>query len=166
MFRQDLYYRCNVVPLHVPPLKERKLDIRPLCQAFLQRYQQKYGTAKTFSTRVLEQLEEAEWPGNVRELKNFIERAVLLTDPAISHIEEIPAPLWDNRNRLGLPFSLTETLQADGGALENDGQTLKEQTQAFEQRVIAQTIKKYGSISQAAVKLGVDRSTLIRKMKK
>ena len=166
LFRQDLYYRCNVVPLHIPPLKERKLDIRPLCEAFLQRYQQKYGTTKNFSPQVLEQLERAEWPGNVRELKNFIERAVLLTDPAISHIEEIPAPLWDNRNRLGLPFSLTETLQADGGALENDGQTLKEQTQAFEQRVIAQTVKKYGSISQAAVKLGVDRSTLIRKMKK
>lgn len=166
MFRQDLYYRCNVVPLHVPPLKERKLDIRPLCQAFLQRYQQKYGTAKTFSTRVLEQLEEAEWPGNVRELKNFIERAVLLTDPAISHIEEIPAPLWDRRNHLGPPFSLVSALQNEGGKLENDGLTLKEQTAAFEQRVIAQTIKKYGSISQAAVKLGVDRSTLIRKMKK
>lgn len=168
-FRQDLYYRCNVVPLHIAPLRERRLDIQPLCQTFLQRYQRKYATNKTFSPQVLQQLESAEWPGNVRELKNFVERAILLTDPTIHCIEEIPAPLWANSSQMPAPFTLSSPSGGDsiyGPELIDSTLPLKDQTLLFEQQVIQRAIQRCGSISQAAIKLGVDRTTLIRKMKK
>ena len=98
-FRADLYYRLNVIPLRVPPLRERKEDIRPLAEAFLAYYSNKYGRPKAFSPAVYQELENYGWPGNVRELKNFVERMVVISAPdarVLTHIPEgalcAPAP--------------------------------------------------------------------------
>lgn len=169
LFRQDLYYRCNIIPFHIPPLKDRKKDIQPLCQMFLQHYNQKYGTAKSFSENLLQQLETFEWRGNVRELKNFVERMVLLTDPTVKLIQKIPEPLLLHQN--DFPDSSEQPAKVAAAtpfylSAQQRELPLKQQSLAFEQWLIKQTILECGSISKAAIKLGVDRSTLIRKIKR
>ncbi|MDE7004364.1 MAG: sigma 54-interacting transcriptional regulator, partial [Oscillospiraceae bacterium] len=78
-FREDLFYRLNVVPLTIPPLRERREDIIPLADAFLEELNKKYGFKKQFSTSAFQAMEEYGWPGNVRELKNVVERMVILS---------------------------------------------------------------------------------------
>lgn len=77
-FRSDLYYRLNVLPFHLPPLRERREDIIPLAKRFLEEFQQAYGIRREFSPQVFEELLEYDWPGNVRELRNFVERSVVM----------------------------------------------------------------------------------------
>nr|SUY20965.1 sigma-54-dependent transcriptional regulator [Clostridioides difficile] len=78
-FRQDLYYRLSVIPVKIPPLRERKEDIVPLVNYFLKLYNEKYNREVEVSPKVIELLEEYSWPGNIRELKNIIERFVVLS---------------------------------------------------------------------------------------
>lgn len=78
-FRADLFYRLNVVPIQIPPLLERREDIRPLAESFLRHYCLKYQKQKQFSNEMLDYLEQYNWPGNVRELKNFVERSVIMS---------------------------------------------------------------------------------------
>lgn len=73
-FRADLYYRLNVIPLELPPLRERREDIAPLATFFLDYYCKRYSRTKVLSRRVIEQLKAYDWPGNIRELKNVVER--------------------------------------------------------------------------------------------
>lgn len=89
-FREDLYYRLNVIPLTIPPLRSRREDIIPLCLNFLYYFCQKYNLHKTFSDEVLEELQRYRWPGNVREVRNFVERMVVMTPNATSVISSIP----------------------------------------------------------------------------
>ena len=79
-FRQDLFFRLNVVPIHVPPLRERQPDIQPLAETFMRRYAKKHGCPVAgFSKSSLDALQSHPWPGNIRELQNVVERAVILT---------------------------------------------------------------------------------------
>ena len=78
-FREDLYYRLNVVPIEIPPLRERKRDIRPLVESFLKDMNKKYRYQKRFADAAMEILHSYAWPGNVRELKNVVEQAVILS---------------------------------------------------------------------------------------
>lgn len=89
-FREDLYYRLHVIPLIIPPLRNRKDDIVPLCLHFLHDFCQKYNLQKSFSDAVLREVKNYEWPGNVRELRNFVERMVVMTPYAIQEIKSIP----------------------------------------------------------------------------
>jgi len=89
-FREDLYYRLNVIPIVIPPLRERKKDIIPLTDYFLQIFCEKYGLEKQLSKRIYKEFEEYSWPGNVRELRNFIERVVVMSDASALKINEIP----------------------------------------------------------------------------
>ena len=90
-FRSDLYYRIHVVPIELPPLRERREDIRPLAQHFLERLRSEAGRGPTrIAPRALEALERFPWPGNVRELANAIERAVALSDREVLELEDLP----------------------------------------------------------------------------
>ncbi|MCD8021362.1 MAG: sigma 54-interacting transcriptional regulator, partial [Clostridiales bacterium] len=89
-FRQDLYYRLNVVNIEVPPLRERKDDIIPLTQFFLEKYNKKYKKDKMMSMELGKQLLELDWPGNIRELENLIENMVVLSSNTVLGVEDMP----------------------------------------------------------------------------
>jgi two-component system nitrogen regulation response regulator NtrX len=91
-FREDLYYRLNVLPFHVPPLRERREDIPELVQRFLARFSTE-GPRKTITDRALERLVAYSWPGNVRELQNIVERLVLMTPNDVIDVDHLPAHL-------------------------------------------------------------------------
>lgn len=90
-FREDLYYRLHVIPVTIPPVRERKEDIVPLCLHFLEYFCKKYDLKKSFSDRVLEEVRRYDWPGNVREIRNFVERIVVMTPPGTIEISNIPS---------------------------------------------------------------------------
>lgn len=90
LFRADLYYRLNVVPLNIPSLRERKEDIIPLCNHFLSYFSERYGLTKSLSKSVLHAAYSYDWPGNVRELRNFIERVMVMTPSNVTHITSLP----------------------------------------------------------------------------
>ena len=89
-FREDLYYRIQVVPLTIPAVRNRREDIIPLCEYFLEFFCRKYNRRKRFSREVLEELSQYQWPGNVREIRNFAERMVVMTPKDILEISRIP----------------------------------------------------------------------------
>jgi len=89
-FREDLYYRLHVIPITIPPIRDRREDIVPLCLHFLDYFCTKYNLQKSFSEKVLEQVENYPWPGNVREIRNFVERMVVMTPHTTTEITSIP----------------------------------------------------------------------------
>lgn len=92
-FRADLYYRLQVIPLTIPPIRSRKEDIVPLCLHFLEYFCKKYNFIKSFSPEVLNELSAYQWPGNVREIRNFVERMVVMTPYATTEISNIQGEL-------------------------------------------------------------------------
>ncbi len=149
-FRDDLFYRLDVVRVHLPALRERREDIVPLAKSFTRQACERFGIeACTLSPAVLAELAARPWPGNVRELLHSVERLVALSDEPV--IDTAVLRLADQR-----PQSDT----ASPGSL-------KEQTEAFEGRVIAEMLERCGgNQSEAARRLGCGRVTLISKMKK
>lgn len=152
-FREDLFYRLNVIPIYVPPLRERKEDIPLLSKYFLDLYNSKYNKTKTLSHKAFELLKWYSWPGNVRQLKNLIERLVLtcpydiITDDYISGFfgkEEIE-----------------ELYNLGQGEL-----TLDEAVSTIERQLIQNALKKYRTTRKAAKALGVSQPTIVRKCKK
>jgi len=150
-FREDLFYRLNVVPFSVPPLRERKQDIPPLVREFLQEFGRQYGRPRMeISSDALDALAHHTWPGNVRELKNLVER-VLILNPRILRIE-----------RKHLP-PLTQRSSARNN---EDFSTLQEARDAYERDYILKKMEEAKSnVSRAAEMLGLERSHLYRKMK-
>ncbi len=150
-FREDLYYRLNVIPFHVPALRERREDIPLLAQTFAQEFCADSGVPpKTLAPRTLALLGSYAWPGNVRELRNLVERLVLMT----------PGP----RIR---PEDLPEELRG-GGTRATDGApgTLEEARRAFERRFLLAKLEEHGgSISQTAKAVGMARESLSRKLR-
>ena len=149
LFREDLYYRLNVIPISVPPLRERRADIPLLVSHFLQRYSK--GRVKSVTPQVLDLLMSYPWPGNVRELKNWAERACILTE---SEVIEAFSPAED--------IELEE--EADIFSLEE--KSLKSARAVFEKRFIQKMLTENGgNISKTAQMIGVERSHLHKKMK-
>jgi transcriptional regulator with GAF, ATPase, and Fis domain len=107
-FREDLFYRLNIVPIQLPPLRERKEDISLLALHFLKKYCQEMGkNPKVLSPAALKLLTDYSWPGNVRELENSIERAVIMTDEEVLLPQHFPFPLRDSTE--GISFNLPRT---------------------------------------------------------
>jgi two-component system nitrogen regulation response regulator NtrX len=150
-FREDLFYRLNVVPFSVPPLRERKQDIPPLVREFLREFGRQYGRPRMdISEEALDAMAQHSWPGNVRELKNLVER-VLILNPRALRIE-----------RKHLP-PLTQRAGARNG---EDFSTLQQARDAYERDYIQKKIEEAKSnVSRAAELLGLERSHLYRKMK-
>jgi PAS domain S-box-containing protein len=152
LFRYDLYYRLNVVPIPIPPLRERKTDILALTRHFLQLFNEKYGTNKSISASVLDYLENYSWPGNVRELENIIERMVIMSPGPVISPDDLPAKIRES----GLiPLNPDFT-----------GETLKSILLKTEEAVIRRTLEKTSTLAEAADVLGIDLSTLTRKKQK
>lgn len=150
-FREDLYYRLNVIPIVIPPLRERREDILPLMLHFLNKYNRKNGSNKTITPELLDKLQNYDWPGNIRQLRNTIERlAVLSSDNKISV------------NDLGEMELINNNINI---AKETDWPVnLLEITQGIEESYIKKALSKGGSIREAAKLLGITPSMLYRKM--
>lgn len=150
-FREDLFYRLNVIPFYVPPLRDRKEDIPLLTRDFLRAYGREYGRPRVEITEdALDLLKQYHWPGNVRELKNLIER-ILILNPQAPRIERKHLPMLVHRgvSKRGEDFS-----------------TLHQAREAYERDYILKKIDEcHGNISRAAESLGLERSHLYRKMR-
>lgn len=157
-FREDLFYRLNVIPIEIPPLRERKEDIIALAQHFLNELNNKYKTSKYFGAKIINSLVKYDWPGNVRELKNIVERLFISTPGSeINSWDNVIIPLGNDER---------ESSSADINLSKYTGITLKEFLEEAEKQYIEQVIKECnGSINDAANKLGIHRSVLYRKRK-
>ncbi|MEG1796117.1 sigma 54-interacting transcriptional regulator [Clostridium sp.] len=150
-FREDLYYRLNVVPIVIPPLRDRKEDVSLLAYNFLEKFNKLYGKAKDFDITAIEMLEGFNWPGNVRELENSIERLVVIGDEKLITRSNIVNILGKDK------FSSINT--------ENIQGTLKDAVEQLERNIIEKTLRKCGSTYKAAEVLGITQSTVVRKAK-
>lgn len=153
-FREDLYYRLNVIPLYIPPLRERKHDILPLINFFLTQLNKKYNFNKVFASDALNCMYEYNWPGNVRELKNIVERAVIMSEDDKVKRSDLP------KNIIG-SNGMIVTLNTF-----EEGINLKETLDAIEKKLIKKAYDKYGNVRAAAKSLGIDASTFVRKRQK
>jgi len=171
-FREDLYYRINVVRLDLPPLRERTGDVPLLAATFLERYRAEYGRdVRGFSPAALRLLVGAPWPGNVRQLEHCVERAVLL-----AHGEEIePGDLAPEVRELGsadaagpLPAGARRAAPLDAEAWDPaSSPTLREALEGPERRIIERALAlNGGNRKRTAAMLGVNRTTLFNKMRK
>jgi PAS domain S-box-containing protein len=152
-FREDLYYRLNVVPIYIPPLRERREDIYSLLVYFMGKYNKKYNTNKKLSNDIIEKLTHYPWPGNVRELQNFVERMIVITKDEDISYEDIKDYFIGRYDE--------DFLGEKRGEL-----TLKEQLEEVEKAAVEKALRHYGSTRKAADALGVDQSTVVRKAKK
>lgn len=151
-FRADLYYRLNVVPLTVPPLRSRREDIIPLCLHFLDYFSQRYNITKRFSPEVLQEISQFNWPGNVRELKNFVERITVMTPTNTIEITSIPrmmllseSQLESEREGHAAPETITLTRERIMAALEACGEH-REKTAKYlgiSRRLLQYKIREY-----------------------
>lgn len=155
-FREDLFYRLNVVPIHIPPLRERKRDIAGLVRVFLQKYNDKYHSDKRILPEVIRYFETSyDWPGNVRELENVVERLVVTYRSEVIMLgEEVLNDYFD--------------LQGDqeNRVLVSGLMDLKKARELLEQELIQKAAQVYSSIRSSAEALGMDHSTIARKAKK
>jgi two-component system nitrogen regulation response regulator NtrX len=152
-FREDLYYRLNVIPFQLPPLRERKEDIPALTHFFLEDFAAKYGKKpSTLTRKAQEVLENYPWPGNVRELRNIMERLIIMTPHRRLDVFDLPESI------------LRRTLATEPGP---DGcSSLQSAREQFERSYILQKLLECkGSVSRAAVALQIERSNLYRKMR-
>jgi len=160
-FRDDLFYRLNVVPVTIPPLRERNEDIPLLVDYFLHRYNHKYGGEKFLAPALLQKLRNYGWPGNIRELKNTIERLVvtcsgnLINTEFLETAQKIPS--------LALPC---DCAQPAAGSSEEVFSTLKEVVENVEKDMLSKALKKYKNSRQIGRMLGISHTAVLKKIKK
>ncbi len=145
-FRKDLYYRLNIIPITIPPLRERRMDLDDLIKHFISHFNRVFGkTVKSVSPELMEHFIEYDWPGNVRELKNIIERLMIFSES-------------DELTSVELPYELTDTSHKDSEYTE---------LERAEQEAVLRALSEYGwNITRAAESLNISRLTLRRKIDK
>ena len=149
-YRKDLYYRLNVVPVNIPPLRDRKEDILALIAKHLNFFNQKYGMGKSIAPRTMDVLLEYDWPGNVRELLNTLERLIVTIKEDVISVEDLP------------PY-IVHT-QSSPNCLQTS--SLKHAVANLERTLIAEALKKHKTTRKAAESLGISQSALVKKAKK
>jgi len=166
-FRSDLYYRLNVVPIHLPPLRERKEDILPLIEYFVQLMNKKIGRQiSTVSNEALKPLIEYDWPGNIRELKNIMEHVVITTEGAAITPEHIPIEIKGIQADPAQPVASTKFFEAEA-KLPDFRQAKKALIESFEKEYIQRLLEiNAGNISRSARDIGAQRSSLQRLIRK
>ena len=147
-FREDLYYRLMVVPLHLLPLRERKEDIPLLVRNFMDEFNRHFGYEKTLQPEVLERLVDYPWPGNVRELKNVMERMIVMSPGSEIDVSSIPESIYARRY------------------VPRHGARLKDAVEETERYLIDEVYREHRSWRKVAEVLGVDRATIFRKAQK
>ncbi|MCK1983307.1 MULTISPECIES: sigma-54 interaction domain-containing protein [Peribacillus] len=150
-FREDLFYRLNVIPITIPPLRERREDILALTDLFLTKANEQYKFSKEIDSRLKEYFYQHDWPGNVRELINIVERLVVLTDNQILSISDLPEEYQpENRNQPNLNAALT----------------LKEAVERAEKEILTKAAQTYQTTYEIAEALESSQATIVRKLKK
>jgi DNA-binding NtrC family response regulator len=158
-FREDLFYRLQVVPVMVPPLRERRSDIPLLVDFFLERNRERLGGQWTITREAMVHLWSYDWPGNVRELENLIERLVILSDGPVIDIDVLPESLRNGRGALAEPQMATEIGQS--------GVDLNALVRELEGRMINEALRQAGGNKQAAARLlGLKRTTFSAKLRR
>jgi len=160
IFREDLYYRLNVIPLKLPPLRKMKEDIPLMVEHFITHMSRRKGkAAPTISDEAMQCLCSYKWPGNVRELENLVERLLILKEGEVVTSQDLPERLVDNR-QVQRAANAVQTLS-------RDGVDLNMMLDEIENNMIVQALElSRGVKSKAASLLGLNRTTLIEKMKK
>jgi transcriptional regulator with PAS, ATPase and Fis domain len=163
-FREDLYYRLNIIRLEIPPLRERKEDIADLLMYHLYGICEGFGIKhKVFSDEAMAALIDYNWPGNVRELVNTVEMLVSLSESDIIQVHELPQKFHESILDYGLWVPSSQVYKSEKNLLVNTKDTLIER----EKEIIIKTLlETYGNKAAAARKLGIQRSTLYEKIKK
>lgn len=153
-FRPELYYRLNVVPIKIPPLRDRREDILPLILHFIDKYCAKHKKSnKRLSNELINRLEAYDWPGNVRELKNIVERMVVLSDNKFSGDQNLPS-FFESQHQKNTPVEVNKILP------------IKEVLDMAEKQLLALTAKSYRTNEEIAKALKVNQSTISRKLRK
>jgi transcriptional regulator with PAS, ATPase and Fis domain len=152
-FREDLYYRINVIPIHIPPLRERKEDIVSLSLHFLQLINNSYNKEKSLSREALLLLESYQWPGNVRELQNVIERLAVTTRESTITQEDVLRILYNKGES-----------DNESQVFVSDVLPLKNAVKELEGQLIKLAMQKYGTAAEAAKALKISPATISRRM--
>ena len=174
-FRSDLYYRLNVFPIRIPPLRERKEDIPLLVSYFVQKFaKQMQKRIEAISPPVMKGLTAWDWPGNIRELENFVERAVILTrgkslEAPLGELRKLnteePATAARGSGQQDIARIVKETLHAlNGNKTPADDRTQKQREEIV--RALAETKGRVGGADGAAARMGINRTTLLSRIKK
>lgn len=153
-FREDLYYRLNVIPINIPPLRDRREDIPNLVAYFIQLYNNKYNLTKRISPEVLDIFMEYDWPGNVRELENLIERLLVTVPGDVITKKDLPAS-FKNRENADITRVLVSGIMP-----------LKDAVESVEKQILEKAYAKHFTTRQMAKVLKIDASTVVRKAAK
>jgi len=149
-FRADLYYRLNVVPIHIPALRERPEEIQPLLDFYLAEFNQRYGRSLEWGLEALDALIDYDWPGNIRELINLVERLAVTCTGEEVELLDLPEEM-----------RVSSLDAADDSLLP-----LRKQVENLERRQIRKALLQYKTTREAAKVLGVSQATLVQKMKR
>ncbi|OFV88829.1 MAG: hypothetical protein A3J75_04880 [Acidobacteria bacterium RBG_16_68_9] len=157
-FREDLFYRLQVIPILLPPLRERRSDIPILVQHFLEKYNAKHiNRTCRIADDTMVHLWEYDWPGNVRELENLVERLVILSEDGVIRVENLPANVRSFISEKKIPRP----------TLTDDGIDLNQAVEEFEYRLIDEALRRTKGNKQAAARLlGLKRTTLVAKLRR
>ena len=179
-FREDLYYRLNIIPLALPPLRDRKTDIPLLVSHFLNQFNGT-GRSKTINEEAMNILGNYSWPGNIRELANFVERMVVLSIDATITPRDLPdkvlgevpkekwTPLEKDSEPTGNPTQILQQSlrQSFRVGIPDEGINLKKLVEGFEKELLIEALEKTGWVkNKAAILLSLNRTTLVEKLKK
>lgn len=150
-FRKDLFFRLSVVPIHIPPLRERPQDVFAMITAFTIRFNARYQKDKSFDEPVIEELLRYRWPGNVRELENLVERLILTSEGKKIGVEDLP-----------------EAMRSSGikSWRAQEGKTLEQMMEEYESHIIRNAFAQYNSTPKLARYLGISQPTAVRKVRK
>jgi len=149
-FREDLFYRLNVVSIEIPPLRGRTADIAPLALKFIHKFNRQYGQNKKFTYEVMKELENYAWPGSIRQLKNVIENMVIVSNNEYLQLNDLPWITCSNAT----------------AEKKKEKISLQESMDQLEFQILSNAKQKYGSSRKIAEALKVDQSTIVRKLKK
>ncbi|HJV34371.1 sigma-54 dependent transcriptional regulator [Geomonas sp.] len=164
-FREDLFYRLSVIPISLPPLRERGSDVALLLNSFLKKFNRNnHRKIEGFDSQVMDILTHYPWPGNVRELENLVERLVIVSNGSVITYQDLPEKYRGGRTVSRAQQTVTPVAQV---ALPGSGICLHSAVEEFENRLILQALQKTGgNKKEAAILLNVKRTTLIEKLKK
>ncbi len=165
-FREDLFYRLNVVPIHIPPLRERQVDVENLVYFFIRKFNEKLNkNIESIDPQCLQGILRYFWPGNIRQLENVLERAVLMSENNTLKIQDFPQDIIESSTLSTSVPVMSETLKAyESGKPLKD--IIKEQTQSVEREIIEQALSQNdGNITKTAQRLGLSRKGLQLKLK-
>jgi len=150
IFREDLYYRLYVVPIELPPLRERPEDILPLVMHYVKKYNQKYKTDKIFSSNTLNILQEYNWPGNIRQLVNVVERLIVTSQEQLIDIDQLNSSvITPSKNT---PVNITDIIP------------LREAKEILEKKLITMALKRHKTVREAAKALSVSHSVVVERI--